>query len=89
MSAYNPPCQAELTFMHVLPTRLTGMTEAMTKLAAAMNGLTAAVERHNALAEKNQVSVQPLASDAAVGLPAPYETRNGGSRGADGGQSHA
>lgn len=89
MSAYNPPCQAELTFMHVLPTRLTGMTEAMTKLAAAMNGLTVAVERHNALAEKNQVSVPSLASDVAVGLPTLDETRNGGSRGMDEGPSPA
>lgn len=72
MSAYNPPCQAELTFMHVLPLKMTGMTEAMTKLATSMDRLAAAVEKHNELVERNQVSVQQMASDMALGLPPKY-----------------
>ena len=56
MSAYNPPCQAELTFMHVLPVKMAGMTEAMLKLATSMDRLAASIEKANVLAEREQVT---------------------------------
>lgn len=47
MSAMNPPCVAELTFMKVLPSKLQGLTEAALQLSASMDRLSAAVEKHN------------------------------------------
>lgn len=64
MSAYSPPCQAELTFMHVLPIRLTGMTEAMTKLTAAMDRLSAAIKRQNERAQDVQDKQDPISGSS-------------------------
>ena len=47
MSAANPPCVAELTFMRVLPMRLKEMTEAAIRLSESMDRLSAAVEKCN------------------------------------------
>ena len=47
MSAANPPCVAELTFMRVLPMRMKEMTEAALRLSEAMDRLSAAVEKHD------------------------------------------
>lgn len=47
MSAANPPCVAELTFMRVLPMRLKEMTEAAIRLAESMDRLSAAVGKRN------------------------------------------
>lgn len=36
MSAMNPPCNAELTFMRILPARIAELTDAVRQLSAAV-----------------------------------------------------
>ena len=56
MSAANPPCVAELTFMRVLPMRMKEMTEAAIRLAESMDRLSAAVEKRNEHATKGSMA---------------------------------
>ena len=56
MSAANPPCVAELTFMRVLPMRMMEMTEAAIRLAESMDRLSAAVGKHEEHATKGSMA---------------------------------
>ena len=60
MSAMNPPCNAELTFMRLLPMRLQGMTEAALKLSESMDRLSAALERHNEQEQAVELDLNPM-----------------------------
>ena len=60
MSAMNPPCNAELTFMRLLPMRLQGMTVAALKLSASMDRLSAALERHNEQERAVEPGLEPM-----------------------------
>ena len=78
MGVYNQPCQAELTYMHVLPIRLTGMIEAMTKLTAAMDRLSATIERQNEQAHGVQDKPDPISGascDRACRSSSPHTDR--------------
>ena len=73
MSAMNPPCVAELTFMRILPLKLQGLTEAALKLSASMDRLSAALEKHNeqepvVQTAKAPVGAEPLARAVETSL---------------------